>query len=147
VFRSSVRVGPDSHHHCALSPNNRHSEIMAIGWKRLGAELKTEKTASSILGLIKDTAEGHTPHRADALRFGLYKNLRQKGPAKSALALLRCTDEKCLASKNPIYYNTLEGKIGCPRHLSAVQTLKCSECDRARDDYCTWCKGCRRVFE
>jgi len=120
---------------------------MEIGWKRLGAELKTEQTASSVLELIKDMAEGHTPHQADALKFGLYNSLRQKDPAKSALALLQCTDEECPANKNPIPYHTLVGKVGCPNHGLAVRTLKCSECDRAREDYCTWCKGCRRVFE
>jgi len=121
---------------------------MAMGWKHLGAELKTERTTASVLDLIKGMERGDAVHRAGALKFGLYNALRQKGPAKNTLARLRCTDERCLASKEPVCYDALRGDGSCSRrrpHKS--RAVKCSECDYARVDHCTWCKGCRRVFE
>ena len=122
---------------------------MAMGWKHLGAELKTERTTASILELIKSMEGGDAAHRAGALKLGLYDTLRQRGPAKSALAMLRCTDGKCPRSKDPIPNHKLGGKIYCPQHLFEEQpeTMECSECGHVRVDHCILCKGCRRLFE
>lgn len=129
---------------------NRHPEIMAMEWKHLGAELKTERTTISVLELIKGMEGGDVAHRADALKLGLYNALRQKGPAKSTLAKLRCTDKNCPASQDPISYHDLGGKTGCPRpnHRVSGQTImNCSECGCARVDCSSLCKDCRRLFE
>jgi len=121
---------------------------MEMGWKHLGAELKTDSTKTSVLEFIKGMEGGDAAHRADALKFGLYNALRQKSPAQSTLAMLRCTGRKCPANESPVSYLTLGGKISCPRHYkSDEQTMKCSECGHERVDHYVLCKGCRRLFE
>jgi len=120
---------------------------MAMGWKHLGAELKTEKTTASTLELIKSMEGGDAEHRAGALKLGLYNTLQQRGPATSALAMLRCTDGKCPVNENPIPDHKLGGKIYCPKHLFEEQMMECSECGHVRVDHYTLCQGCRRLFE
>ena len=120
---------------------------MAMGWKHLGAELKTERTTTSVLDLIKGMEGGDAAHRAGALKFGLYNALRQKGPARNTLARLRCTDEECWANKKPTRYRALGEEGGCPKHLFHTTTVECSKCGCSQVDHCIWCKGCRRVFE
>lgn len=129
-----------------LISNNRHSEIMAMGWEHLGAKMKTERTTASVLELIKGMEGGGVAHQADPLKFGLYNALRRKDPAKSTLARLRCVDEDCSGNKEPITHDTRGGNLGCP-NLLCTQTMKCSECGHTRVDHCTWCKGCQRIFE
>lgn len=145
-----MRTRSDSYSllHPELEP--RHPEIVAMGWKHIGGKLKAERTAS-ILEIIKNMKEGNAVHRANALKFGLYNVLRQKGPAKSTLALLRCCDEKCPANKDPISHSNLRGRIVCPDRYHSqnldASGLKCSECDHLREDHYIWCQGCRRVFQ
>ena len=132
-----------------LNPSARHSEIMAIGWKHLGTKLKNEGTTNSVLELIKNMKDGNAAYRANTLKFGLYSVLRQKGPAKSTLALLRCSEERCPANKDPIPYRNLRGDVFCPDMCHLFQSVrpKCSECGHPRADHYTWCQGCQRVFE
>jgi len=122
----------------------QHSEVMAMGWKHLGADMKTETTMTSTLELIKGMAEGGTAHRADALRFGMYNALRQKGPSDGRLALLKCVNEKCKGPVQPVTYRSLGGKIQCAKCRTV--NMECSVCGHARRDHCTWCKGCRMLF-
>lgn len=129
-----------------LSLNNRHPEIMAMEWEHLGAELKTEKTMASTLELIRGMEGGSAVHRTGALKLGLYNALRQRGPDKSVLAMLRCTHENCPASETPIPDRGLGGKIYCPKHWFSGQSMKCSECGHVRVDHCTLCQGCKRLF-
>ena len=130
---------------CILNLNNRHPDIMATEWKHLSAKLKTERTMASTLEHIKGMEGGGAVHRADSLKLGLYNALRQRGPDRSALAMLRCTDGKCPASETPIP-DRGPGKIYCPEHLFERRPMKCSECGYVRVDHCALCKGCRRLF-
>ena len=116
-----------------------------MGWKHLGAELKTEIATSSVQGLIKGMADGGAAHQADALRFGLYAALRLKGPNVSHLALLKCADKKCEGHNNPVSYQSLGRGIACTECWS--ESMVCADCGHARVDHCTWCKGCRGLFK
>jgi hypothetical protein len=146
-----VRIESYSYPFITLSRGDRHPEIMEMGWKHLGAKLKTDRTKASVLELINSMNDGNAAHRANSLKFGLYNALRQKDPAKSTLALLRCCDENCPANKRPISYNDLKGRVVCidQRHrlIPSESSLKCSECGHVRIDHYTWCRGCRRLFE
>lgn len=129
-----------------LRPIIRYLEIMVTGWKHLSTNLKTERTGTSVLDLIKGMQGGDATHRVDALKFGLYCALRQKGPAKNTLALLRCSSEKCSANANPISFDAMGGKVICPKHRVSTPSMICSECGHTRADHGNWCKGCRRLF-
>jgi hypothetical protein len=122
---------------------------MEMGWKHLGVKLKTDRTKASVLELINSMNDGNAAYRANSLKFGLYNALRQKDPAKSTLALLRCCDENCSANERPISYNDLNGRVVCNRlnHWGTHSSLQCSECGHVRVDHHTWCRGCRRLFE
>lgn len=120
---------------------------MVTGWKYLGIKFKAEGTTASVLELIKGMEGGNAMHRTDALKFGLYDALRKRGPAKSTLALLRCSTESCSGNKDPISYDALGGGIICPKHQVSTPFMKCSECGHTRVDYFNRCKGCQRLFE
>ena len=126
---------------------DRHPEIMTIECKHLSEELRTERTITSALELIKGMEGGDAAHRANALKLGLYNALRQKDPAKSTLAKLRCIKKTCRANEHPISYHDLGGKAGCPGSHVVQTTMVCSECGSARVDYSRLCNGCRRLFE
>ena len=126
-----------------LRHKNRHSEIMVMGWKHLGDELKTERTSSSVLELIKGMAEGHAAHRTDALKFGLYTALRLKDPSNSRRALLVCAEKTCRSK--PVSYQSLGGGTGCAQ--CRVGKMVCTDCGHARVDRSTWCRSCRKLFE
>ena len=144
-IRNSVCFGPDSYPCCILRHNNRHSEIMAMAWRHLGTELRTEGTTSSILGLIEGMAGGRTPHQADALIFGLYTALRLKDPDDSRLARLKCAEKKCQSHDKPVSHRSLRGEVRCAQCGTAG--MVCADCGHARVDHCTWCKGCRKMFK
>ena len=122
-----------------------------MGWKYLDARLKAEKVNESIREIIQGMAGGNAPHQVDALKFGLYGALRQKGSTNRSFAQLRCCDVTCEARRQPVSYASLGNDITCPKHntwFSAVgdKVMECSECGHARTDHYTWCKGCRRMF-
>ena len=125
---------------------------MVMGWKYLDAQLKTESANKPIREIIQGMAGGHATHQTDALKFGLYDALRQKGSANRSFARLRCPDATCEARRQPVSYLSLGDSLTCVGHgpgRKAVSTkiMECSECGHARTDYCNWCKGCRRIFE
>ena len=125
-----------------------------MGWKHLDAQLK-EEVNEPIREIIQGMAGGHAAHQADALKFGLYGALRQKGSANRSFAWLRCPDVACKGRRKLVSCLSLGNSLTCPKHkdlvwsgFSAVSTkiMECSECGHTRTDHCTWCKGCRRIF-
>lgn len=135
-----------------LSPNNsRHSEIMVMGWEHLDAQLETKEINESIREIIHGMAGGQAAHQADALKFGLYSVLQQKGTPIRAFARLRCTYRACEAHRQPISLFSQGNGIKCTKRTGLFdtvcnQTMECSECGHAHTDHCNWCKGCRSVF-
>jgi len=133
---------------------SQYSEIMVMGWKHLDAQLKAKNVNTPIRETIQGMAGGRAAHQADALKFGLYGALRQKGPANRSFARLRCPDATCEARRQPVSYLSLGNNLTCTKHkgwggwFGAVSTkvMECSECGHTRTDHCTWCKGCRRIF-
>ena len=128
-----------------------------MGWKYLNTKPKAEKVDKSIRGIIQDMAGGKSAHRVDALKFGLYGALRQRGSAKHPFAQLRCPDKSCAAHHNPVSYLSQGNSVDCTRHkngfgssffgtTSTSKVMECSKCGHPRTDHCTWCKGCRRPF-
>lgn len=115
-----------------------------MGWKRLGAELETEKTTATVLELITGMQGGSARHRADALKFGLYTALRRKDPNSDRLALLKCVREGCQARDQHVSYQSLVGGTICVTCLAGIPA--CSNCGHVRNDHWTWCEGCRMIF-
>jgi hypothetical protein len=136
-----------------LNPDDfRHSEITVMGWERLDAKLGVERINESIRVIVQGMAGGHAKHQTDALKFGLYDVLRQKGSAKHSFARLRCPDVTCEGHRQP---------VSCPAGNSSACTkrkdrgfwpstcskiMQCSECGHVRKDHYTWCGGCRGMF-
>jgi len=129
-----------------------------MGWKHLDAQPEAEKINGSIQEIIQGMARGHAAYKTDALKFGLYDVLRQKGSANNTFAQLRCPVTTCEARRQPVSYLSLRNDITCTKHPippfidigfptgERVKMMVCSECGHARKDHCTWCKGCRGMF-
>lgn len=137
--------------YCVLKRNDgRQSEVIAMGWKYLDAQVRKETVDESIRGVIRGMAEGDAAHQADALKFGLYAALRarQGWGTKYPFALLRCPDAGCASLRPVSYLDPLRRNNFCSsRHEDwRRKAMECSQCGRARKDQCTWCKGCRRLF-
>jgi len=140
---------------CVLNAKGvRQSEIMAMGWEHLHANLETEKTTELIQEIIQSMGEGNAVHQADGLKFGLYDALRQKGAVNYPFARLQCPDAGCAWHHDPVSYVALGNSLCCTRHkrwssgsAATSKVMVCSECGHARADRCTWCKGCRRIFK
>ena len=130
---------------------------MIMGWKHLNTQLKAESVKKPIREVIQGMAGGHAAHQADALKFGLYGALREKGPTNTAFALLRCPETTCEARRQPVSYLSLGDSLTCTKHqgpwgswlgapIPGTKIMECSDCGHARTDHCTWCKGCQRIF-
>jgi hypothetical protein len=131
---------------------------MVAGWKHLDAQLEAENVNKPVREIIQGMAGGDAVHQADALKFGLYGALRQKGSANRSFARLRCPDTTCEARRQPVSYTSLGNNLTCMKHGvggwgwhgayggGSNKIMECSECGHARTDHCTWCKGCRRIF-
>ena len=112
---------------------------MAMGWKYLDAKLKAEEIDESIREIIHGMAGGNAAHQTDALNFGLYDALRQKGSADHSFARLRCPYAPCEARRQPVSYLTLGDSISCTNHeiggpecfIRQPQAMECSECGHA----------------
>ena len=124
-----------------------------MGWKYLDALPETERINGSIQEIIQGMAGGHAAHKTDALKFGLYDALRQKGSTNLTFAQLRCPVTTCEARRQPVSHLSLGNGINCTKHKGwgwftgeRPKMMECSECGHARTDHCTWCKGCRGAF-
>lgn len=105
----------------------------------------------SVREIIYGMAGGQAAYQADALKFGLYRALRQMGTGNCSLPRLRCTSTACEAHRKPVSSFCLGNSIKCtkrgdPFGTVCNLTMKCSGCGRVRTDHCTWCKGCRSMF-
>jgi len=138
--------------HLVMNPNGcRQSEIMVMGWKDLDGMLKARKINESVRGIIHGMAGGDAAHQTDALKFGLYGALRQKGSTSHPFAQLRCPNTACNVHPQLVSYLSLGNSTGCTSRgwfgrAGTTKPMVCSECSHPRTDHCSWCKGCRRMF-